>query len=56
MHVVMAGDYPADPNQISHGVEAVISYLLQALECYPDLKLDVIALDRERTLGRQTTN
>ncbi len=54
MHVVMAGDYPANPNQIVHGVEAVITYLIRALQDYPDLKLDVITLDRRRTIGRQT--
>lgn len=54
MHVVMAGDYPADPDQILHGVEAVVTYLTQALQHYPDLKLDIVTLDRSGTVGRKT--
>jgi glycosyltransferase involved in cell wall biosynthesis len=46
MHVVVVGDYPAYPNKISGGVESVILYLTQALQRYPDLKLDVVTLDR----------
>jgi len=44
MHVVMAGDYPSDPNQISGGVEAVVYNLTQALQAYSDLKLSLITL------------
>jgi glycosyltransferase involved in cell wall biosynthesis len=52
MHIVLAGDYPRDPGQISGGVEAVTLYLTQGLQYYPDLKLDVVTLDRWR-LGRR---
>lgn len=46
MHVVFAGDYPRDPNHIGGGVEAVVLYLSQALQQYPDLKISVVTLDR----------
>jgi glycosyltransferase involved in cell wall biosynthesis len=44
MHVVMLGDYPSDPGQVSGGVEAVVLYLLQGLQRFPDLQLSVITL------------
>ncbi|MCB9079304.1 MAG: glycosyltransferase family 4 protein [Anaerolineaceae bacterium] len=53
MHVVMAGDYPAAPNKIAHGVEAVVAYLTDHLQTYPDLKLSVVTLDRRDQVGRQ---
>lgn len=53
MHVVMAGVYPANPNKISGGVEAVVQYLTQALQHYPDLKLEVLTLGLRGT-DRQT--
>lgn len=46
MHVVMAGDYPPDRNRIAGGVEAVTWNLTQALQGYPDLRIDLITLDR----------
>ena len=46
MHVVLVGDYPRDPNCIGGGVEAVVLYLSQALQCLPDLKVSVVTLDR----------
>jgi glycosyltransferase involved in cell wall biosynthesis len=49
MHVVVAGDYPRSPEHISGGVESVVLYLTQALQCYPDLELDIVTLDRWRT-------
>jgi glycosyltransferase involved in cell wall biosynthesis len=52
MHVVMAGDYPADPNRISGGVEAVVLHLTRALQRHPDLKLDIVTLDRRGTARR----
>ncbi len=52
MRVVMAGVYPANPNKISGGVEAVIRYLTQALQCYPDLELDLITLGKRGTARR----
>ncbi len=57
MHIVMAGDYPADPDKISGGVEAVVCYLIQALQHYPDLELDLITLGKrgktKQTVKRQ---
>ena len=47
MHVVMAGVYPAKLTEISGGVEAVVLNLTQALQHYPDIKLDVVTLDRQ---------
>ena len=52
MHVVMLGDYPSNPNKISGGVEAVVLYLVQALQHYPDLKLDIITLSKRGTKRR----
>ena len=52
MHVVMAGVYPANPNKISGGVEAVVRYLTQALQRYPDLQIDIITLDKRGTARR----
>jgi glycosyltransferase involved in cell wall biosynthesis len=52
MHVVMAGVYPADPGKISGGVEAVVLYLTQALQSYPDLTLDVVTIGRRGTARR----
>jgi glycosyltransferase involved in cell wall biosynthesis len=52
MHIVMLGDYPSNPNKVSGGVEAVVLYLLQALQHYPDLKLDVITLSKRETERR----
>ncbi|HXV99460.1 MAG TPA: glycosyltransferase family 4 protein [Anaerolineae bacterium] len=46
MHVVLVGDYPRDPGHIGGGVEAHVLYLSQALQDYPDLKLDVVTLDK----------
>lgn len=54
MHVVMAGDYPVNPNQIAHGVEAVVAYLAHSLQSYRDLKLEVVTLDRKDAVGRRT--
>jgi len=48
----MAGDYPADPTTISGGVEAVVLNLAHALQQYPDLKLDLVTLDRQETTRR----
>ena len=47
MHIVIAGDYPLNPNKISGGVEAVIFNLTQALQRYPDLKIDLITLNQQ---------
>jgi glycosyltransferase involved in cell wall biosynthesis len=44
MHVVLVGDYPQAPDRIGGGVEAVMLYLSQALQRYPDLKLSVVTL------------
>jgi glycosyltransferase involved in cell wall biosynthesis len=46
MHVVLVGDYPQEPNRIGGGVEAVVLYLSQALQKYPDLKLSVVTLEQ----------
>ena len=52
MHIVMLGDYPHNPDQVSGGVEAVVLYLVQALQHYPDLKLDIITLSKRGTEKR----
>ena len=52
MHIVMLGDYPRSPNKIGGGVEAVVLYLTQALQRYPDLKLDVVTLSGRGTHKR----
>lgn len=52
MHIVIVGDYPRDPAKISGGVEAVVLYLTQALECYPDLKISVITLGKRGAAER----
>lgn len=44
MHIVMLGDYPSDPGKVSGGVEAVVLYLLQGLQRFPDLQISVITL------------
>ena len=49
MHVVMAGDYPADPNNISGGAAAAVRYLTQAMQQYSDIKLDLITLGKRGT-------
>lgn len=46
MHIVMVGDYPREPENISGGVEAVIFYLTKALQQFDDLKVSVVSLDR----------
>lgn len=46
MHVVMLGDYPGSPDKVAGGVEAVVFYMLQTLQKYPDLKLDVVTLSK----------
>jgi len=53
MHVVMAGVYPAKLTQISGGVEAVVLNLSQALQHYPDIKLDIVTLDRQGRARRK---
>ncbi len=52
MHIVMASVYPADPNKILGGVDAVVVYLTRALQRYPDLKLDVVTLGKRGTAKR----
>ena len=42
MCIALVGRYPVDPDQVRGGPQAVLSYLLQGLERYPDLKLHVI--------------
>ncbi|MDX1701645.1 MAG: hypothetical protein R3250_13550, partial [Melioribacteraceae bacterium] len=53
MHVVMVGDFPRDPENISGGVEAVIYYLANALQQFEDLQISVVTLDRWN-LGERT--
>lgn len=52
MHVVMVGDYPSNPNKVAGGVQAVVRYLTEALQGYPDLKLDVITLEKRGSARR----
>ncbi len=58
MHVVMVGNYPARPDEIHGGVEAVTRYLSQALQAIDGIELDVVTLlppgqpDRTATHGR----
>ena len=44
LRVLIAGDYPLDPNRITGGVEAVIVYLTRALRQFPDLEVEVLSL------------
>jgi glycosyltransferase involved in cell wall biosynthesis len=48
----MASVYPANPNKISGGVEAVTVYLARALQRYADLELDIVTLGRRGTSKR----
>ena len=58
MHVAMVGNYPAQPDKIHGGVEAVTRYLSQALQTVDDIELDVVTLlppgqpDRTASHGR----
>jgi glycosyltransferase involved in cell wall biosynthesis len=54
MRIVVAGDYPREPDQISGGVEAHVLYLTQALQYYPDLDVHVVTLDNLGTGSRIT--
>ena len=42
----MIGDYPRSPDRISGGVEAVILNLTKKLNCFPDINVSVVTLDR----------
>ncbi|HNP35090.1 MAG TPA: glycosyltransferase family 4 protein [Woeseiaceae bacterium] len=46
MRVVMAGDFPRKPDEIGGGVEAVTTYLANALQALPDIELEAVTLDR----------
>ena len=46
MHIVLVSDFPKDLNNVGGGVEAAVMYLSEALIEDPDLKLDVITLDK----------
>lgn len=51
-HVVLVGDYPLDPARIHGGVEAVMLYLSRALVEDEQLRVSVVALDRQITARR----
>jgi glycosyltransferase involved in cell wall biosynthesis len=46
MRVVMVGDFPRKADEIGGGVEAVTTYLANALQALPDIELEAITLDR----------
>jgi glycosyltransferase involved in cell wall biosynthesis len=46
MHIVLVGDYPQQPDRIRGGVEAVVTYLSQALQRDPELQVSVVTLDK----------
>jgi glycosyltransferase involved in cell wall biosynthesis len=46
MRVVMVGDFPRKVDEMGGGVEAVTTYLANALQEFPDLTLDAVTLDR----------
>ena len=46
MRVVMVGDFPRKVDEMGGGVEAVTTYLANALQEFPDLSLEAVTLDR----------
>jgi glycosyltransferase involved in cell wall biosynthesis len=46
MRVVMVGDFPRKVDEMGGGVEAVTSYLANALQSLPDISLEAVTLDR----------
>ena len=46
MRVVMVGDFPRKVDEMGGGVEAVTSYLANALQELPDISLEAVTLDR----------
>lgn len=46
MRVVMVGDFPRKVDEMGGGVEAVTTYLANALQEFPDISLDAVTLDR----------
>lgn len=46
MRVVMVGDFPRKVDEMGGGVEAVTSYLANALQALPDISLEAVTLDR----------
>ena len=46
MRVVMVGDFPRKVDEMGGGVEAVTTYLANALQKFPDLSLEAVTLDR----------
>jgi glycosyltransferase involved in cell wall biosynthesis len=46
MRVVMVGDFPRRMDEIGGGVEAVTTYLANALQALPDIELEALTLDR----------
>jgi glycosyltransferase involved in cell wall biosynthesis len=47
MRIALIGNFPLNPDKISGGPQAVLTYLLNGLECYPDLDLYVITAHKE---------
>ena len=46
MRVVMVGDFPRKVDEMGGGVEAVATYLANALQALPDISLEAVTLDR----------
>ena len=46
MRVVMVGDFPRKVDEMGGGVEAVATYLANALQEFPDISLEAVTLDR----------
>ncbi len=53
LRILIAGDYPLDPDHITGGVEAVIVYLARALSRLPDLEVEVLSLSLQVGEPRQ---
>lgn len=53
MRIVIIGDFPHTPTEVKGGVEAVILYLVEGLQRYGDLELQVVTLDPQGTSKRR---
>lgn len=47
MRVVMIGDFPSKADEISGGVQAVTTYLANALQAMPDVDVEAVTLGRQ---------
>ena len=56
LRVAMIGDYPLDPDRIDGGVQAVFSYLVEALREVDDIELTIVKFVRQRPLDAPARN